>query len=238
MNCALWLNRRKVFSAEEIPDNLDVASLRGYFTAGSLLCWLREHGGENYADKLEKISPDSPELNEKIAEIFSRSPKDCDPCGTEKGKSAAPQGKSVPFIELKGTIKPGVRRNPGSFFSSGRVTSLSGSYRFTGGYGSGGSGISRRFWEWEWEWETSSGSSGSFGSYLKQLRLRRADSFTFGSYGSFGGQGSFRYWEQLLDSEEEPEEDVLAGLDEYDRIMYHCLKFCPLDRFGYGIHNI
>ena len=74
MNCALWLNRRKVYSADEIPDNLDLASLCGYFAAGSLVGWLRSHGGESLADDLEKISPKDPDLKEKLAKIFGGQP--------------------------------------------------------------------------------------------------------------------------------------------------------------------
>ena len=66
MNCALWLNQRKVYSAEEICDDPDIASLCGYFCAGSLIEWLRTHNGEKYAEKLEKISPKDPELKENI----------------------------------------------------------------------------------------------------------------------------------------------------------------------------
>lgn len=74
MNCALWLNRRKIYRACEIPENLDVASLRGYFLAGSLVEWLRANGGGEYAEKLSELSPDDDALNQKLAAVFGSDP--------------------------------------------------------------------------------------------------------------------------------------------------------------------
>ncbi len=227
MNCALWLNRRKIFHADEIPDNLDVGSLRGYFIAGSLVRWLYEHGGENYARRLKKLSVDSPGLNDKIAEIFGSNP--------------------LPSKALNGTALPCPKTVGCSFPQASAQLPLFGSL-FSGSFGYGSFGSYRfRIFEWEWEWEKALGSygsfvHGSFGNFLKwQSLIAKYGSYrygSFGSFGSFGGNGSFVRWEELLEKGGcfpgvRPEE-----LDEYDRIMYECLKICPLNRYGYGIHNI
>jgi hypothetical protein len=111
---------------------------------------------------------------------------------------------------------------------SGGLTAL-GSYRFS-------------LWEWEWEWRFvgrgsfrgsfgSLGSLGSFGSYRfgsGSYLLGSFGSFPWGSFsgsfgaGSFGGFGSGGF----------------ITADEYDRIMYECLRKCPLDCYGYGIHIV
>jgi hypothetical protein len=54
MKCCLWLNGAKVWSARDIKNNFDPASLRGYFLGGSLLRWLRANDGEEEAKKLEE----------------------------------------------------------------------------------------------------------------------------------------------------------------------------------------
>ena len=111
----------------------------------------------------------------------------------------------------------------------------------------GGTVYAYRFslWEWEWEWRFagrgsfrgsfgllgSLGSLGSFGSYRfgsGSYLLGSFGSFPWGSFsgsfgaGSFGGFGSGGF----------------ITADEYDRIMYECLRKCPLDCYGYGIHIV
>jgi hypothetical protein len=54
MNCCLWLNGIKVWRAEDIYNNFDPASLRGYFLGGSLMRWLKANCGEKEALILEK----------------------------------------------------------------------------------------------------------------------------------------------------------------------------------------
>jgi hypothetical protein len=44
-------------------------------------------------------------------------------------------------------------------------------------------------------------------------------SFGAGSFGGFGSGG-------------------FITADEYDRIMYECLRKCPLNCYGYGIHIV
>ncbi len=330
MDCALWLNRRKIFTAAEISGNLDVASLRGYFLAGTLIEWLNEHGGKRYANSLSKLSPEDEHLNEKIADIFG--------------------AKTSPFKELNGGSTnaaadlPGVSNTNisslyaflssypigsagsynyealssfGSFQSIITLAENSGSYslsslgsysfgsfnqwewlfRLLYGYGSfsANSFSFGSFHQWEWEWlfrllygyGSFSASSFSFGSFHQWewewlLRLLYgygsfpASSFSFGSfhqwewewlfrllygYGSFSassfsfrsfelesllkrlfanrgsfGYGSFGSMGLPINLHADP--NAAAYLDEYDLIILQTLANCPLDRFGYGIHNI
>lgn len=264
MDCALWLNRRKIHTASEIVDEPDIASLRGYFLAGSLVGWLREHGGGQYAEKLEKLSADDPELNEKLAEIFGGSV-----CGHKSFGKGAPQtavgATGVPSSALPCSLTAALSSfdfGSADSYSYSEISSfssflhswelflgsfLSGSYTFGSGihewewewlfalYKSGSFtlGSFTSFHEWEWEWLFRAVRSGSFAGGLSGL----FGSFNFGSFwrfghfgyfGSFGSQSSFAV----------PFPESLDMLDEYDRIMLETLMKCPLDRFGYGIHNI
>lgn len=246
MDCCLWFNRCRISDAAEIAENFDIAALRGYFLGGRLVEWLREHGGEAFADKLEKLDPASADLDVRLSRIFGKEPPDHREvfCG-------------IPAAER------GVH-NAGSFAGSGAVSSyyaagsgiygsfLSGSYSgsfLSGSYSGSGSGSFRKFrlWEWEWEWRFGGsfrgsfrGGSFAFGSYVFGSGAYLLGSFNgslggsfpgglFGSFtakGSFGGAyGSFCGWNGMT-------------AEEYDRIMYECLCKCPLDCFGYGIHII
>lgn len=237
MDCALWLNRRKVFSADEICDNLDTASLLGYFAAGSLVEWLYEHGGEEYARKLEKLSPADKDIQEIIAAVFRGKPVAFKKFGSEIPVKCA-SGSTSASSYKPSSISSSMR---GSFLRSFRTSSGS-FYNYIGSFYLGsflfGSGFHE--WEWEWEWEKFFGSffntSFRFGSGIaaKLAFLRNFGSYRFGSYnfGSFGGTGSF-------DAGNLPElPEFLQNLDEYDRIMLMSLYGCPLNQFGYGIHNI
>ncbi len=243
MDCALWLNRRKIRTAAEIAEEPDIASLRGYFLAGSLVDWLREHEGVQYAKKLEKLSHEDSALNEKLADIFGGSA-----CGHKSFGEGAPQiaadasgtipcsfsavlnsfdfGSSGSYnysaISSFGSSLHSWEFSLGSFLS-GSFTSGSGMHeweweRFFELYESGSFALGS-FHEWEWEWLFQAIRVGSF----------VVGSFNFGSYWRMGSLGSGM--EILL-----PERFDL--LDEYDRIMLETLMKCPLDRFGYGIHNI
>lgn len=279
VNCALWLNKRKIRHASEIPENLDLASLaslRGYFLAGSLSEWLSENGGERYAKRLAELSPDDPALNEKLAAVFGGK--------TDLGK--ADFGKALSSAPREGvqaqTPSPAPSSFTGSFPSSFAPRS---SFRFTefgngsfsyewltsfgyGGFweflGKIGSFTSWRFgsfgkfheWEWEWlfelykRWQSGSfafttWSFGSFHQWEWEWLLRffgSSGSFTLTSFSSFGaGFGSFDLFgifNKNMGSFELRKFLETLTLDEYDRIMFETLMFCPLDRFGYGIHNI
>lgn len=270
MNCALWLNKRKVRRASEIRDNLDVAALRGYFLAGSLVEWLCENGGKKYAEKLSGLSPADPELNDKIAGIFggkpvgSKSLRNTSEEVTEQhivcGQSISSAVSSYQFPS-SGSFRfeeygSGVTGSFGSFsysqlssfreflrlygtssfgsFSLGSYSQWEWLFRwFWQGYGSFYFGSFSSFHEWEWEWLfrlffTGSGSfslsSSSFGSYNRLSLFGFLSSFT--GFGSFGSFNAF------------PDLSNFPVMDEYDRIMLETLMRCPLDRFGYGIHNI
>lgn len=276
VNCALWLNKRKVRRASEIPDNLDVASLRGYFLAGSLSEWLCENGGEEYAEKLSELSADDPALNEKLARIFggkadfgkAMNPVPQNPSDNSDSTKSGAQGSFAGSFALQSSFAArnsfgftGFAGSGGGSFSYAELTSYGGFWEFlrklqSGSFG-GGSFAWGSFSQWEWLFElykhwyggSFTFGAGSFGSYHQWewewlFKLFGGGSFSaasftgfagsfgsfdlFGMFGLFGGKplGSFERL-RLLDT-----------LDEYDRIMYETLMFCPLDRFGYGIHNI
>lgn len=248
MNCALWLNKRKIRHASEISENIDIAALRGYFLAGSLEKWLRENGGEQYAEKLAAISPDDGRLNEKLAEIFG------DATAPQiRLTSAEDEPRGVPVTPAPPTSGSYMRffgsgsaayRMPGSLGSFGIGGSFGGFSELlkmlqSGRFGSGGSFMfgsftTTSFHEWEWEWLLRLfGGYGSFGAASFGFSSFDIWRVLFGGYGSFGhiGSGSFAAAEAFC-------ADKLPFLDEYDRIMLETLMICPLDRFGYGIHNI
>jgi hypothetical protein len=54
MKCCLWFNGVKTWHARDIKNNFDLASLRGYFTGGSLLRWLEANGGTEEAKNLKE----------------------------------------------------------------------------------------------------------------------------------------------------------------------------------------
>lgn len=255
MNCALWLNKKKIFSADEIPENLDIASLRGYFLGGSLVSWLRENGGADYADRLAEIPENAADLNERLLEIFG-----CRQFGRNAGKNAGKNAgdipasvfnggcASIPLCGYCGSFKP-------ASFSFGSGGAL-GSFVFKLGSFRAGSGIH----EWEWEWRLNRGSfttsfvtsykgfgSGGFHEWEWEWRRRKGSFTSSGSFGSFK-PGSGALWaipEKLYEFGNSgsflsmaPGSFRMLSSDEYDMIMYATLKKCPLDRYGYGIHNI
>lgn len=247
MDCAIWLGRKKIFSADDIADNFDIAAVRGYFLAGSLVRWLEAHGGAAYAEQLEQLDPRDPALNEKLAAIFGQ---EC--------LSAAVHTTDESLVRAINSLKSG---NPAEASSS---NSSAGSYffgfgshygsfaeRFSGGsfgygslrYGSFGYGAAGgsfvKTWQWEWEWRFGSfrraGIGGSFAAAY-------TGSFGYGSFnfGSFGYMpfGSFTALPSSYRGVPLGGSFRCLTADEYDEIMYRCLAMCPLNRFGYGIHNI
>lgn len=256
MNCALWLNRRKIYRACEIPENLDVASLRGYFLAGSLVEWLRANGGGEYAEKLSELSPDDDALNQKLAAVFGSDPlpvktfgsgSDIPPADTARfaapptsSLSSYPISPSYSFPRFPSSYSfssfSSFFENFGSFWQFLQTGSFgsfaAGSYSqwawlfalLSRSYGSFTFGSFASFHEWEWEWLFKLfGGYGSFGS------------FYFGSFGSLTVNWLSGFFGSFSPSAFLPN---LSKLDEYDRIMLETLMNCPLDRFGYGIHNI
>ncbi len=279
---ALWIGKHKVYSAAEITEYFDLASVRGYFLGGALTDWLRENGGEGYADKLDALSKDSPTLNEEIAAIFGV--KDI-PVSIMDGKGARSDGCG-PFYAL-GSGKS--RFGFGSFNELKRLMGLLGSF---GSFRFGSGGLHEWEWEWllgrlgsfgsfrsgsgglhEWEWEWLLGRLGSFGSFRFGSggfhewewewllgQLGSFGSFRFGSggvhewewewlLGQLGSFGSFRFGSFDFNSLFEKYGsfsgsgkviDFFDGrsFDEYDLIMLENLVKCPLNGYGYGIHNI
>ena len=69
MNCCLWLKGVKIRHADDIKNNFDTASLRGYFTGGSLIPWLKFNGGKKYALKLEETA-NCNDLNSRLEYAF------------------------------------------------------------------------------------------------------------------------------------------------------------------------
>lgn len=229
MDCALWLNRRKIRDAADIPRNLDIASLRGYFLAGSLVEWLQEHNGANYAEELEKIPEDCSDLNSRISEIFGGSAVDTPPVFENPldGKTA----NSAIYTKL------GSFTSFTSFGAGSNIWELL--TKFGGSFGGSWNLFGSGFHEWEWEWLFKLyGFYGSFG-FTSFSSFAESGGFEwllqqFGYFGSFSSFGSFWNfpWESLGSYQGFP------ILDEYDLILFQTLMNCPLDRYGYGIHII
>ncbi len=252
MDCALWLNKRKIFSAEDISANFDIAAIRGYFLGGSLIPWLKANNGEHYAAALESVDPSSERLNDILSEVFGQN------------ISAPVHQHDEQLIAFIDTMKGGCAPANSSAVGSARYAQGFGSYQFGafGGsyrYGSYNFGSYKGFslWEWEWEWYLSSfrkrgGSfAGFMGSYslagfgygsfnISSYRFGGLGSYNFGSFGSYNFGGSFRFGMEALGSYKGVPLGSMGWMsaDEYDEIMYRTLGICPLDRFGYGIHII
>lgn len=260
MNCALWLNRRKIYDASDISDNLDLASLCGYFAAGSLVDWLKTHNGESYAAELENISPNDPLLKEKFRKIFGGKPV----AYKEFGKGAAenyadrfcaPANNSSAIL----AVSSGIRGSFNTSFSSFARWKLKllGSFNFSSyfftsyllkiGFGSakyGSYSVSSGIFSHEWEWERFLSSYGSFyntsfgyGSFLAALRAFFAKNYGSWSYGS----ANSRYFSSFSGSfalKNGFGSYIMPDSDEYDRILMECVFGCPLNGYGYGIHNI
>lgn len=235
MNCSLWINGKKVSSADEIIENYDAASVRGYFLGGCLCRWLRSHGGEEIANKLDRIDPAmcGDKLNDALAVAFG-----------QKRCTAQTHKWDVRLIRAVDAMR-GANSVPSSALGSypkGSFGSFGGSW--SGKYGSGtsfrfGSGSYAHRWEWEWEYELGSFRKGSFSANSFRLTAGSFGSFSGlsgsfrGSYTGFGSfvNGSFRGVLSTGGS-------FVMTADEYDEIMYRCLGMCPLNRYGYGIHLI
>lgn len=240
MDCSLWFGRCMINSASEITEHFDLASLRGYFLGGKLVEWLREHGGDQQAKRLESLDPSDLELDSRLTQAFgvetpsvkqvftgTEKVRDVPAAGPYNGSFAVGSGFGYQFGSYSGSFAASYA---GSYLGS-YVGSYSGSYtKFS-------------LWEWEWEWRFGGSFRSSHGSFGGSFKL---GSFTAGSfmYGSFAG-GSFPFGGSFPGFGAYPFGSFPAGYgsfmisaDDYDRIMYECLRRCPLDCFGYGIHII
>lgn len=239
MDCAIWLGRKKIFSAADIADNFDIAAIRGYYLGGSLIGWLRSHNGEAYAKALAALDAKDPALNDRLTEIFIQKK-----CSIPVHKCDEGLISAIDMLKKGVTVSgSGVCSYNGGSLGYGSYNLGFGSYALGFGsfsFGSFRTGSFRKAWEWEWEWRFSSFRGGSFrfgstsfsGSY-------RIGSFNFGSY----RPGSFNYRNMLISLPSSYRGVPLGSfrtmtVDEYDEIMYRCLNMCPLNRFGYGIHLI
>lgn len=200
MECALWMGRKKIFSADEIADSFDIAAIRGYFLGGSLEKWLMSHGGEDYAQALRDIDPADPSLNDRLTQLFTGAPK----CSVPVHKADEQVIRAVE--EFKGIAPPTVGSAVGAQAVSGSFGGSSfnyGSWRYSlGEYGSYSlssfrKGSFRYDWEWEWEWYLGSFRKKYLGSAFGSFSSFSYGSFSTGSYSAFRwnlfGSSSFRY---------------------------------------------
>ena len=259
LDCAIWLNRKKIFTADEISANFDIAAIRGYFLGGSLIKWLCAHNGQAYADKLALLDENDPALNDKLTEIFTQ--KQCNAPVHKADEQliraidamrGLPAAASSGSNSTSGSYRFGTFNKFGSYWSGSFNYALLASGSFN--YGSFSYGSFRRTWQWEWEWRYGSFRTSSFRSNSFSLAgiggsyRYGAGSFSYGSfgYGSFGYSfGSYRLMPFGLGFDIGSYRGFPLGgsfrpisSDEYDEIMFRTLNMCPLDRFGYGIHLI
>ncbi len=243
---------------------MDIAALRGYFLGGSLAEWLKEHDGAAYAERLAQLDPSDPDLNNRLLEVFGvvscpAAEKEVFRGNTAVCGSPDDSGACGSFGSLSSFSSFGSFGSFGSFslgsltygFSGVFGSFTTGSYS-SGSYGSYGSFFSRfLMWEWEWEWRFGGSYTGSFGGSFRRLDFGSYGLYgSYSLYGSYGLYGSYRFGSYLFGSAA-----YLAGSfkgfgssgwqgwqgmtpEEYDRIMYECLRRCPLDCFGYGIHIV
>ena len=225
MDCSLWFGRCRVNSASEIAEHFDMASLRGYFLGGSLEEWLREHGGEEQADRVSVLDPKDPALDSRLAEIFGQAAAEKHEVFRGDGALSAASAVSSSYSGGSGAA------GYGSYLVGGS---------YAAGYGSYGSAVGSfggfRLWEWEWEWRFGS-FAGSFRNSSWRGGSFAVGSFGYGSFGSWLGSfaGSFG-WGSFAFPMANGSRFITA--DEYYRIMYLTLRRCPLDCFGYGIHIV
>ena len=126
MNYCLWLNGIKVNTAKEIETNFDLASIRGYFLAGTLLPWLYHNQGREYAVRLATTSLDDPLLNVRICLAFNQSLDKISPHKCEEN-SDTHQDTTFPLPTSLGSYALFGSYNRGSF-GSFLKGSFSGSY--------------------------------------------------------------------------------------------------------------
>lgn len=261
MDCALWLNRKKVFSAEEISGNLDLAALCGYFTAGSLIEWLDGHNGKEYAEKLSFISPKDPLLKEKIAEIFGGQPVSYKTFGEGeevqtlvKNDNVVSSGSYPRFENISSKYLNSSHFALNEFGSAVVNSRLFESYNFSSysfksfllniGFNSYSfsSWLNSSFWyEWEWEWifgsfGFTSYSYNSFREFMSSYLMKYGSRF-FNIGSRFFGSFNSSYLSAIFGSFNR-DFGSFPESDEYDRIMFECLFGCKLNGYGYGIHNI
>lgn len=241
MKCALWLNRRRVFSAEEIPASFDLASLRGYFLAGSLVPWLRDNGGAAFAEKLGGLSADDPALNDRLTEVFCGvlpepcRPQSATPFTGEAERAGAAQGacsfggSGGAGGSLSGSFRQGAASYKGFGSMAWESLQALGSWRAAAFY--------KGFGSLTWESLRALGSWRAATSYKGFGSMTGSGaSAASGAFGSFALDRFLANWERVLRWEQPRGSFTMLLEDEYDRILLLTLAKCPLDRYGYGIH--
>ena len=145
----LWLSKRKISDARDIPAAFDLSSLRGYFLGGSLVPWLKSHGGAAAAAILE-ANGDYADINALLLYAFDLVPTL--PAIIVTKRKTVP---SKPPVTVR-------KVNPGSGSGFGYLGS--GGSGFGSGRGSGfGSGVSGAAGFW---FALGSGASSSGGSFV------------------------------------------------------------------------
>ncbi|MCL2077462.1 MAG: hypothetical protein FWH08_03535 [Oscillospiraceae bacterium] len=202
MNCCLWLNGVKIRHADEIKNNFDAASLRGYFSGGSLIRWLNANGGGEAAGRLAQTSG-SDDLTRRLEYAFGLDEEP--PESSKISELPETDGFDYPmFIPLEinhetlnqSSFGAGLFKGIGSFGFSGLGSYELGSYEL-GSYELG----SYELGSYELvSYELGSGlefyglGSYGWGSYrFGYYGLWGLGSYSFGSFGIYGGIGSYNF---------------------------------------------
>ena len=197
MNCCLWLNGVKIRHADEIKNNFDAASLRGYFSGGSLIRWLNANGGGEAAGRLAQTSG-SDDLTRRLEYAFGLDEEP--PESSKISELPETDGFDYPmFIPLEinhetlnqSSFGAGLFKGIGSFGFSGLGSYELGSYEL-GSYELGSYELV--------SYELGSGlefyglGSYGWGSYrFGYYGLWGLGSYSFGSFGIYGGIGSYNF---------------------------------------------
>lgn len=210
-NCCLWIGGVKVSDLDGIKDNFNITDVKGYFLGGRLADWLRAHGNDIEATKVDNIDK-SGNTDKALEDIFTDKKEEQE----SNNKSGVYGGYSFltvtpPFLKRdKGTV---VLSANGSFHAPIQIldSSFEGSLEvssFAGSFGSFG-------YKHRYEYEYGSRRVTSFGSL-------NTGSFDITSFLS----GSFSYDELCKGGSFTPQALMLFFSSE------------PLNRYGYGIHLI
>lgn len=250
-NWCLWVNGKKVNSAEQIKENFNISDIRGYYLGGSLVRWLYESGEDELARKIEAI-PKGINPDKMLFDIFCKEYKK--PSYHKGVNQLIPLKNPCSFIN--GSYKP-VSFRTGSM-RIGKTSFKPTSYKPTS-FKVGSYRITSHYHQHEYEYEIGSYNIGSYalGSYLFGYNFGSYNSgsyrfgYNFGSY-SFG---SYRFGSYNLGSYRHIYEyEYEYGIGSYrvgsytlygsrlvkysEKALIDFFESEPLNRFGYGIHLI
>lgn len=210
-NCCLWIGGVKASDLDGIKDNFNITDVKGYFLGGRLADWLRAHGNDIEATKVDNIDK-SGNTDKALEDIFTDKKEEQE----SDNKSGVYGGYSFltvtpPFLKRdKGTVvlsangsfHAPIQISDSSFEGSSAVSSFAGSF--------GSFGYKHRY-----EYEYGSRRITSFGSL-------NTGSFDITSFLS----GSFSY------------DELCEGGSFTPRALMLFFSSEPLNRYGYGIHLI